>query len=593
MALSEEHPLITNLEEMNIRAINPDLEDAHGNKITDGDFQGLEAVYQYTYDVLTGVRNASASEKLHCQRFLNDCSRTDLVFNLKHFMFVLRIGNTLKHSKGSIAGARIFFMPWQQFVLANLFGFYFKELIYGRQTRTRRFNKVFCMVSRGNAKTQLAAIVGVMGILLSPNGQPTCTTSASSRHQAKVAFNEIKTQIMTSALLRKEFRCLSNEIKTKDGGTIYPTSAESKSLDGQRISVAVLDEVHTYKDSSVPATVESGTQSSHDPIIFAITTAGTNTRSYCKEQYDYAKEILNGTMQNDQYLAIVFESDIPEHDSLIGFEQANPSLGKSVSLLGLQTSAQAAAFSESLKAEFCTKHLNRWYSYTENGMLDSSIIENCFSRPFPSDAELSKLRLYCGLDLAAVSDLTSCAQVWVTEDGKFFARTKNFIPKVALDTLPSTYTSLYNKAIGKGSLVIAGDVVTDLEAVAEHLASIYATQKPKDVGIDAAAGGLRFAEEFKGKHRRDLTSVRQGFGLSLAAYNLIRQASLGNVVLDPNDEMLRWCLENCRVRNGQQGDISIVKSQTNQNLKIDAAIALLNALALIPAFFSKPQARII
>ncbi|MBQ4672261.1 terminase large subunit domain-containing protein [Aeromonas dhakensis] len=592
--IEQEYKLLTKLEDMNIRVHNPDLEDAHENKITSEDFQGIEAVYQYTYDVLTGIRNASKVEKLHCQRFLDDCSRDDLVFNIKHFKFVLTVANTLKHTKGPIAGAKLFFMPWQQFILAQLFGFYYRELRDGRKTRSRRFTKALVLVPRGNAKTQLAAVVAVMSLVLSPNGKPTCTTSATNRKQAKECFDDIKGIIQTSTLLRKEFSCLTTEIRKKGGGSIYPTSAEANSLHGARITCGILDELHVHKNGEVASAIETGTRSSFDPIVFAISTAGTNTRSYCKEQYDYAKAILNGSMQNDQYLAIIFESDIPEHDSLIGFEQANPALGKAVQLSGLRTAATEASFSEALRAEFNTLHLNRWYSYSENGMLDTSVIEQAFSKPFPSDAELSRMRLYCGLDLASVSDLTSCAQVWVSEDGKFYARTKNFIPQIAIDKLPSTYTSLYNKAIGKGSLVIAGDSVTDLGAVTEHLSTIYNSgNKPKDVGIDSAAGGLRFAEEFRGSNRKDLTAVKQGFGLSGAAYNLIRMASLGTIHFDPNDVMLRWCLENCCIRNGQQGDIAIEKSRTNQNLKIDAAISLLIALALVPVFYAKPQARIL
>ena len=53
--------------------------------------------------------------------------------------------------------------------------------------------------------------------------------------------------------------------------------------------------------------------------------------------YDYSKGLLFDEFQNDQFLSIIYESDIEEYDSTDGFEQANPSLGHAVSLQSLPT----------------------------------------------------------------------------------------------------------------------------------------------------------------------------------------------------------------------------------------------------------------
>ncbi len=62
--------------------------------------QGWESAFQYVYDVLNGVRNASKSEKAFCQRFIDDLQREDLKLNLTIYNFVVVVANSLKHTKG-------------------------------------------------------------------------------------------------------------------------------------------------------------------------------------------------------------------------------------------------------------------------------------------------------------------------------------------------------------------------------------------------------------------------------------------------------------------------------------------------------------
>ncbi|RQM69731.1 terminase large subunit [Aeromonas hydrophila] len=553
--------------------------------------QGYESAFRYVYDVLTDLKPASKSEKAFCQRFLNDLKREDIVLNLKIYNVVVAIANSLKHQKGVLGGKPIQLMPWQQFLMLNLFCWFYTSKAPAELAGSRRYTKVFAFIPRGNAKTQLAAIVSICGLVLTKNKTPKCSTSASSRKQASICFDEIKAQIKSSSVaLKKRFKLRANDIQLTGGGSIFPTSSEADNLDGERIVVGILDELHAHKNRSVHDVIATSQSSSLDPILFMVTTAGNNTKSFCKEMYDYAKGLLFGEFENDQFLSIIYESDEEEINSELGLEQANPSLDHAVIRQTLRNKAQEALMSEAALAGFATKHLNRWYQYSESALVQQSLIDDAFKGPFPSDAELSQMKQYVGLDLAATSDLSSIVSLYVDTGGTMYARSRNYIPESTYHSLPSNYTSLYTEAINRQSLVLSGEIVTDLEQIKGDLNQIIKAHKPKEIGIDGAAGGLRFGVEFKSEYRKELTAVPQGFGLSSAAITFIRLLSTGMVKFDPNDVLLKWCIENARVREGQQGDIAVIKS-ANHNLKIDACIALLIALSLVPVVEKSTQIR--
>ncbi|OEJ13098.1 hypothetical protein BFL38_00600 [Brachyspira hampsonii] len=45
------------------------------------------------------------------------------------------------------------------------------------------------------------------------------------------------------------------------------------------------------------------------PLIFIITTAGFDKSSVCFSEYEYAKQVLQGSLNNDEYFTIIYEPD--------------------------------------------------------------------------------------------------------------------------------------------------------------------------------------------------------------------------------------------------------------------------------------------
>lgn len=91
------------------------------------------------------------SIKLACKRFLSDLERSDLDFREDVVDNAIDFVGILKHFAGKSSGKPFILESWQQFIIANILGFYWKD------TDSRRFTSSYIEVSRKNGKTALAA----------------------------------------------------------------------------------------------------------------------------------------------------------------------------------------------------------------------------------------------------------------------------------------------------------------------------------------------------------------------------------------------------------------------------------------------------
>ena len=107
--------------------------------------------YEYCSKVLNGEIIAGETIKLACKRFQNDLQRDDLEFKEDKVDRAILFISTLKHYTGKHSGKPFTLEGWQQFIIANIVGFYWKG------TTTRRYTSSYIEVSRKQGKTALAA----------------------------------------------------------------------------------------------------------------------------------------------------------------------------------------------------------------------------------------------------------------------------------------------------------------------------------------------------------------------------------------------------------------------------------------------------
>lgn len=110
----------------------------------------MKPYYRYAEDVTEGRIVCGDNIKLACRRFLNDLKRPDLDFREAVVDRAIGFISTLKHFAGKSSGKNFILEDWQQFIIANIVGFYWSS-------GERRFTSSYIEVSRKNGKTALAA----------------------------------------------------------------------------------------------------------------------------------------------------------------------------------------------------------------------------------------------------------------------------------------------------------------------------------------------------------------------------------------------------------------------------------------------------
>lgn len=95
-----------------------------------------------------------------------------------------------------------------------------------------------------------------------------------------------------------------------------------------------------------------------EAILFAITTAGSNVVSACKQHYDYCYQILTGEESNDSLFVLIYElDDESEVEQPEMWSKANPNLHMPVDTVKLESTIQKA---RGIPSQWVAKRFNIW-----------------------------------------------------------------------------------------------------------------------------------------------------------------------------------------------------------------------------------------
>ena len=141
--------------------------------------------------------------RLAAQRFLDDLERAKkkgapFKFDAWHANDVCDFAEKLPHVEGVWETPTIVLHESHVFFLVQLFGF-------RKQDGTRRFSKALFAVARKNAKSTLAAIVGLYCQNCEGENGPQIITGATTGQQARIVFNVAKRMVEKTSDLREAF----------------------------------------------------------------------------------------------------------------------------------------------------------------------------------------------------------------------------------------------------------------------------------------------------------------------------------------------------------------------------------------------------
>jgi phage terminase large subunit-like protein len=566
------------IEGLDISSLNHEVKEYH---------QGWQAMDQYAYDVQTGVVTTSDHVKQSVARYIHDrLTRDDIELRTIEVDNLISFCNKIRHNKGPLAGKPIMLMTWMIFALGNIFGWY---CISGERMGERRFVKSLILLARGNAKSFLCSLSSLYSMATALNGMPLNFSAARNAKQAAIVFNDAKLMLRgadyeISSLFEVsmyEIKCLVND------GSFRALASDAQSADGLRLSFAVMDELHAHTSADMLNTMITGSTASVDPLIFMISTAGSQLEGVCIQERNLTRDINAGIEIVDDYFAVEYSiSEDDDWQDETNWIKANPALGHAVNINALRGELARARQSAANRKDFLTKYCCRFVNMQDSPYIDVLEFQTNCARDDLQLADYVGRECYIGLDLAQRFDLAALAMLFPEDDGTMTCFMRQYCSRGAMKKLTASKYEMYNQWEDDGTLIVTGGHSTDFEYIKDDIRWAAKTFDLIDVGYDPYAAS-QMALELEAE-RIPMTEVRQGIA-QLSEPSKLLQVLIAESKFNyqSHDKVLEWNASNTVCSFDKTDNMKVHKPLDNQHAKVDSIIAIITGLN--PESLKKPK----
>ena len=518
---------------------------------------------QYAEDVLNGKVIACEYIKLACKRFFHFMNREDIEFIPEKVDKVINFIAKIKHFKGAYCGKPFLLEAWQQWVIANIYGFYWK----GKDKRVTR--NVYLEIPRKNGKSSLAAGIALYALIADGEQASEVEIIANSAKQAGICFDMCDKFTKTLDPKGKLLKRYRDKVKFDHTNSFLQVlSSDSTHQDGWNSHLFIGDEAHSYPNSKQYDVMKNSQVSRKNPLALIITTAGFNLHSFCYHTRMINIEILRNIKQDDtQFTAIYTLDDGDDWKDPKNWIKANPNYKITVEEDGLKEQVRQAINNTTLETSVRTKHFNQWIAASEIWISNDLLVQH--SKPISLD-DMKNMQVWMGVDLSSVSDLTAVAACWLL-DGKYHFKTWYFLPESALSD--NANCEMYKDWKRKGLLNITNGNVVDYDYILKTMLEIdnqCITQKVSYDNWNSTQWAI--AATAQGLPLEPFSQALWHFNRATKGFERLLKS--GDVIIDDN-EITRYCFSNCTLKFDHNDNCKPVKEHRMQ--KIDGVIAMLQA----------------
>ena len=530
--------------------------------------------WQYAQRVVSGEQPAAQSLKNACQRALSDLKKSKSKNSTYYYdeaaaNHVIKFFGFLSHLKGPLANKPLELADWQIFIVCQLYGWKRCSDNY------RRFRTAYIEVPRKSGKSTFCSGLTLYSLIADGENAAEVYAAATTRDQARIVFGDAQAMVKKSPQLLEHLKChRSATLHDASGSKFEPLSSDAGSLEGRSPSFSVVDEVHVHKTSEIWDVLNVASGARAQPIIFAITTAGTNREGICYEIREYCLKVLdpNLTVDDDTFFAAIWGIDDGDdwRDPEV-WKKANPGYGISVFPDDLERMAKQAMESPSAETNFRTKRLNQWMSSSSAWISSYDWDATAGSRP-PIEHFNGK-PCYIGLDLASVSDFASMAIIFV-EDGKMYPYVQHYLPEDTVANANGFIGNKYREWTEAGYITTTPGNITDLSYIEEDVLKAMGQFNVREIAYDAY-GATQLSASLIDKGA-PMVKFSQGIMSMSDPSKELEKAVKAQNIFHGGDPVLAWMLSNCVVYTDPNDNIKIKKE--GEKNKIDGIIALVMAL---------------
>lgn len=525
----------------------------------------------YARNVVDGREVTGPFVRQAAERHLRDLKRKDLEWKIDKATRAIEFFPDVLTLEGGVPFA---LMPFQQFIVGSCFGWY--------KDGFRRFRTAYVETAKGSGKTPLAAGIGVYGLVADedePNAE--IYSAASTQDQASISFRDAKRMIEASTDLSAAVEVQVGNLFCPSTGSVFkPVSAEHRGLDGKRVHIGLIDELHEHPTALVVDKIRAGTKARKNALIFEITNSGFDRQSVCWAHHEYSRQVLDRSAENDAWFAFMASLDDGDdwRDPKVWLK-TNPGLGTILPMRYLAEQVEEAKGMPSKenivkRLNFCiwTEQSTRW--------LPLNVWDACGDPVDPPPGAMC----VGGLDLASVSDFSSLCLLF-PDGGTYSAIWRFWIPH-------ERYEERVRKGVpldvwkAAGWLSTTPGSVTDYAYIEREIAELSAKYQIRGIAFDRYNSTDLITRLSDQLGPQMFIDYGQGF-LSMSAPSKELERILRNGSFrHGGNPIARWMAGNVSAAQDPAGNIKPAKDKSGD--KIDGIVALIMAIGLASKGIEKP-----
>lgn len=511
---------------------------------------------------------------------VEDGKANHLRFNKKLGLAYIKIIEQLKHYKGELAGQNIKLEAWQKKMICIAFGW---QKLNSKGKWVRRFNTIFIFIPRKNGKTLIVSALAIADSIILGEVGGEVVIFATKNKQAKLAWTGIEKMIEAHKELRDKSKKGYGVIALTENDTTFSTlGRDSDTEDGLNVSLGIADEYHAHPDNSLYEVVESSQGARVQPCMMSITTAGFTLSSPAHLMYEYAKNVLEERIEDDNFFAFIAEpdkDDDPFEEST--WIKANPNYGISVFKDYMERKAKEAYERPETKNNFLVKNLNQWTNASEE-YIPYEDWKQCANKK--AIDELPKdLSFVDGIDLSIADDFTSRVNVY-RKDDIYYLKPFFYIPKDNVFERERTLRVPLSSWVNQGFITATPGNTVDYDYIFEDM-------KPNLENMEADVydpyRAKHLVKKLEDSGYDENIPLRQGFISLTTPTKFLLDLVKNKKVVHPDNPVLNWMISNMAILTDAAGNIKPDKS--DQNRKIDGVAAIINALSYFEATQNQPS----
>lgn len=473
----------------------------------------------------------------------------------------------LRHTIGQHAGQPFALLDWQRDgVLRPLFG-------WKRRDGQRRFSKGDIFIAKKQGKSTLGA--GLADYFLVSGGKRTEVYGvAHTRDQAGIIYREAAAMVRTSSALADRLKPIDSQkrIVYHAQGSFYQALAGescSRGVEGINPLLILFDEIHVQRSRELYDALAYASAARPNSLMLSVSTVGvSDVTTIWWEQYQYAKGVLSGTVQDIHRFAFIAQADedcatdwskCGEPDQ---WRKSMPSLGHTVTEDKIQQ-----AYDEATNAPAKQNAFKRYLLNIPTAQVEKCVPIEDWKACEGDVPDLSGRRCYGGLDMASSEDLAAFVLFFPGEPS--YVKAWFWCPQSKIAERERKAMAHYRQWVDEGWITETEGNRVDHYAIERTIRECCDRYDVAEIGFDPwnadAVVNPLIAEDMP------IVSVPQSIQHMTAGCTGIIDDMLERRVIHDGNPVLTWCLANAA---GKVLDDALKFDKSKSADKIDGAVAL-------------------